>query len=122
MQIIQFVCTDEPTANELKARMTTIINLVSRLQYLADDPAYVTEPFTIAGWFSHLTTPGLYWVPWDAVYANLGDIGRALVDEMIVPFMVGQEFNQYPGIVLEIVDVEDLVAAEYAPAPEPVSL
>lgn len=117
MQIIQFNCPDPQAANQLKALMTGITNDISRLSYLANDPEYVTEPFSIDGWFEHLQTPGLYWTSWDAVYSALGDTGRSIADNMILPFMVGQEFAAFPGIVLEVVEVADPVAAGYVLAP-----
>ena len=113
MQIIQFTCPDSQAANQLKSLMTGIVNDISRLSFLADDPAYVTDPFSIEGWFEHLQTPGLYWTSWEAVYSSLGDTGRSIADNMILPFMVGQEFAAFPGIVLEVVDVADPVAAGY---------
>lgn len=118
MQIIQFTCPIPETASQLKALMTSIVNDISRLSFLANDPDYVTNPFGVEGWFEHLQTPGLYWTSWDAVYSALGDTGRSIADNMILPFMVGQEFAAFPGIVLEVVGVADPVAGGYTPEPE----
>lgn len=118
MKLIQFTCDNTELAQALKEKMTRIVNLLSRLNFLTNDPEYITSPFGTDGWYTHTVETNLHWSLWDAVYANLGDNGRELADEVIIDLIVGQEFNAYPGIILEIVDVENPYAAGYLTPPE----
>ena len=122
MKIIQFRCP-EPPAAQLRAVMVDQVNTWSRLQRLADDPEYVTAPFTVDDWHVHTTEADLHWTNWDAVYTALGDDGRAIADQLLgegpmqgilrhAPLVAA-----LPDVRLEIVDVADLVAAGYVAAP-----
>jgi len=53
MKIIQFRCPVDPPAEHLRQLMIGQINTWSRLQRLADDPEYVTQPFTLGQWNTH---------------------------------------------------------------------
>ena len=123
MKIIQFRCP-EPPAMQLRQVMVDQVNTWSRLQRLTDDPDYVTAPFTVGGWRVHTTDPDLNWTNWDAIYNALGDDGRAIADQLLgegpmqgilrhAPLVAA-----LPDVRLEIVEIEDLVAAGYVEAPD----
>ena len=122
MKIIQFRCP-EPPAMQLRQVMVDQVNTWSRLQRLTDDPDYVTAPFTVDGWRVHTTDPDHHWTNWDAIYSTLGDDGRAIADQLLgegpmqgilrhAPLVAA-----LPDVRLEIVEIEDLVAAGYVEAP-----
>jgi hypothetical protein len=124
MKILQFLCPQDPPAEQLKALMLAQVNAWSRLQRLANDPEYTTNPFGPEVWHEHTETEGLWWVNWDAIYSNLGDDGRFIADQMLgsqplqgilknAPLV-----NALPSTKIEIVEVADLVAAGYLPEPE----
>ena len=50
MKILQFLCPQDPPATQLKQLMVDQINTWSRLQWLTDDPAYTTAPFSADVW------------------------------------------------------------------------
>jgi len=115
-QVLQFNCSDINTVSQITTLMSDIANNLSRLSYLADESGYVTSPFNANDWLEHTQTAGLYWINWDAVYAALGDNGRHIADVMILPLMVGQAFSAFPGIILALENIADLIAAGYLPA------
>jgi hypothetical protein len=119
MKIIQFTCPDDEIATKLKELMVNQVNEWSRLKYLANDPEYVTSFWGPDIWQEHLETPNLWWTNYDAIYDNLGETGRNIADQMLgfgnwqgimrlVPLVI-----QMPDMLLQIVDIEDPVAAGY---------
>ena len=124
MKVIQFLCPDTTIANQLKALVLAQANKWSRLQYLAEDPEYITNPFDMDEWREHSQTSGLYWADYGKIYEHLGDHGRDIADQMF-----GFEPLQgilrhaplvllYPEMRLQIVDVQDQVAQGYLLNPE----
>jgi len=122
MKIIQFTCPDNEIATKLKELMTNQVNEWSRLKHLATDPDYVTSPWEVDIWQEHLETPQLWWTNYGAIYDNLGDTGRNIADQMLgfgdwqgimrlVPLV-----QQLPDMLVQIVDIEDPVAAGYLPS------
>jgi len=72
MKILQFLCPSNPPAEQLKQLMVDQINTWSRLQWLANDPEYTTQPFDLSVWREHTTTAGLWWLDYDSLRANRG--------------------------------------------------
>jgi len=124
MKILQFLCPLNPPAVQLKAIMLEQINTWSRLQRLASDPEYTTQPFDMSIWHEHTTTAGLWWIDYDSAYANIGDDGRKIADQMFKPGQLTGILTHAPLVAtmpdmkLQLVDVADPVAAGYLPAPE----
>lgn len=122
MKIVQFLCPADPPASQLKALMVSQVNTWSRLQRLASDPDYSTVPWDMSVWREHTTTPGLWWVDWDSIYAHLGDDGRAIADQMLGTgplqgiLRMAPLVSSLPDLRLQVVDVADPVAAGYLPA------
>ena len=126
MKILQFPCPTNPLAEQLKAIMLEQVNTWSRLQRLASDPEYTTQPFDMSIWHEHTVTAGLWWLDYDSVYANIGDDGRKIADQMFKPGLLTGILLHAPLVVampdikLQLVEVPDPVAAGYLPVPEPV--
>ena len=124
MKILQFLCPQDPPATQLKQLMVDQVNTWSRLQRLANDPDYTTAPFDASIWHEHTTTAGLWWLDYDTVYAHIGDDGRKIADQMLGTgplqgiLKMAPLVQVLPGTKLELVEVADLVAAGYLPAPE----
>lgn len=124
MKILQFLCPQDPPATQLKALMLDQVNTWSRLQRLSSDPEYSTAPFGPEIWREHTTTPGLWWMDYGSVYEHIGDDGRKIADQMLGTgalqgiLRLAPLVQALPGTKLELVDVEDLVAAGYLPEPE----
>lgn len=125
MKILQFLCPQDPPAEQLKQLMVDQINTWSRLQRLSNDPAYVTAPFSTEIWHEHTATEGLWWFDYDSVYAHIGDDGRKIADQLLGSgplqgiLLTSPLVQDLPGTQLKIVEVEDLVVAGYLPEPEP---
>ncbi len=124
MKILQFICPTDTLAQEVQRLMIDQFNTWSRLQRLAQDPGYVTQPFSTSQWRVHQTDPTLHWLDWDSVYANLGDDGRRVADQMLgTGPLQGNMLDDpvvpdMPETTFQIVDVADPVAEGYeAPAP-----
>ena len=119
MKILQFYCSNDPPATELKACITEQANIWSRLTRLALDPDYVTAVFSVDTWQEHTTRPGLWWVDYDSIHAALGDDGRTIANhligsEVIKGALQKAPFNNVsPESVLELVEIDDLIAAGY---------
>lgn len=128
MRILQFLCPQNPPAEQLKQLMVDQVNTWSRLQRLADDPEYTTAPFDVSIWHEHTTTPGLWWLDYDSVYANIGDDGRKIADQMLGTgalqgiLRLAPLVQQLPGTKLVLLDVADPVVAGYLPEPEAAEL
>ena len=124
MKIIQFKCPTDPPATQLKKLMIDQVNTWSRLQRLATDPAYGTEPFGMDQWRTHQTDASIHWADWDAIYANLGDDGRKIADQMLGTgplqgiLRMAPLVSTMPNLRLELLDIADPAAAGYMPAPE----
>jgi hypothetical protein len=117
MRVLKFTETDEAVAEPLRARMVEQINTWSRLAHLCHNPDYVTQPFPVSIWKEHTTIPGLWWIDYDALHANLGDDGRKIAD-----WFIGQIGE--PGLMagltdctLSLVEIDDLVWVGYLPTP-----
>lgn len=125
MKIIQFRCPVPEVVERLKVLMIEQVNTWSRLQRLADDPEYVTQPFNADQWRTHQTDPALHWADWDAIYSALGDDGRTIADQLLGTgplkgiLRTAPLVAALPDVRLEIVEVADIVAAGYAPAATP---
>jgi hypothetical protein len=123
MKILQFNCPLDPPASQLKALMLEQVNTWSRLSRLSSDPDYTTAPFGADVWKEHTTTPGLWWVDWGSIYEHLGNDGRAIADQLLgdKPFQgvlrLAPLVQALPNVRIQIVDVDDLVAAGYLPEP-----
>ena len=119
MKILQFYCPQDPPATELKECITEQANIWSRLTRLSSDPEYVTAAFSVDTWQEHTTRPGLWWVDYDAIHAALGDDGRKIANhligsEIIKGALQKAPFNNVsPESVLELVEIDDLIAAGY---------
>lgn len=124
MKLIQFRCPIPQVAAGLQQVMLEQVNTWSRLNWLPDDPNYVSQPFGMEQWSQHTTDPDLYWANWGAIYDNLGDDGRVIADRFFgdgplqgllrtVPLL-----PQFPSMLLEIVDVPNLVEAGYVSPPD----
>lgn len=124
MRILQFLCPQDPPAEQLKALMVDQVNTWSRLQRLSDDPEYTTAPFGPEIWREHTTTTGLWWLDYDSVYEHIGDDGRKIADQMLGTgalqgiLRLAPLVQALPGTKLQLVDVADPVAAGYLPEPE----
>jgi hypothetical protein len=117
MRILRFTETDAARAQALVTEMTAQINTWSRLQHLCDDPDYVTQPFDASIWREHTKIPGLWWLDYSSLHANLGDDGRKIADWFIG--VIGE-----PGLMagltdctLSLVEINDLVREGYLPTP-----
>ncbi len=126
MKIIQFSCAIPQVSDALKALMLQQVNAWSRLQHLSTDPAYVTEPFGVGTWHTHTTDPALHWANWDAIYGALGDDGRVIADQFLGDgpfqgFLLATDLLPVtaPGVRLQMVAVDDLVADGYIPPLDP---
>jgi hypothetical protein len=124
MKILQFLCPTKPLSGHLKVIMLEQINTWSRLQWLANDPEYTTAPFDLGIWHEHTITDGLWWLDYDSLYANIGEHGRKIADQMFgsepltgilthAPLVVAM-----PEMKLQMIEVADPVAAGYLPIPE----
>lgn len=126
MRILQFVCIHNPPADQLKQLMVDQLNTWSRLSWLTTDSEYVTAPYDTSIWNAHLTTPGLWWVDYDTLYEHIGDDGRKIADQMLGTgplqgiLRLAPLVAALPSTKLEMIEVQDLVAAGYLAAPEPV--
>jgi hypothetical protein len=125
MKIIQFILLHAETAEELKQRILHQANTWAGFNYLrVDDPDYTTDEFGMDEWHEHLETPGLYWADYGKIYAHLGDRGRQVADQMfgtdhpLQGILLNAPLSlDYPDSHLQIVEVDDPVAAGYLPAP-----
>lgn len=121
MKIIQFRCPVDPPASQLKLLMIEQVNVWSRLQRLASDTEYVTQPFSMDQWRIHTQDPHLYWADWDAIYNNLGDDGRRIADQFLGDkplqgiLRMAPLVAQLPDVRIQIIDVPDPVAVGYLP-------
>lgn len=95
------------------------VNTWSRLQRLASDPEYSTAPFGPEIWREHTITTGLWWLDYDSVYQHIGDDGRKIADQLLGSgplqgiLRLSPLVQALPGTRIEIVDVDDPVAAGY---------
>jgi hypothetical protein len=125
MKIIQFILLEAQTAEELKQRILHQANTWAGFNYLReDDPDYTTDPFGMDEWHEHLETPGLWWADYGKIYAHLGNRGREVADQMfgtdgpLQGILLHAPLSlDYPDARLQIVEVDDPVAAGYLPAP-----
>jgi hypothetical protein len=125
MKVIQFILLHAETAEELKQRILHQANTWAGFKYLReDDPDYSTDPFDMDEWHAHLETPGLWWADYGKIYAHLGDRGREVADQMfgtdgpLQGILLHAPLSlDYPDCRLQIVEVDDPVAAGYLPAP-----
>jgi hypothetical protein len=83
MRVIQFTCETDPPLSQLQGVALDLINLLSRIKWLASDPEYATAPFGPEQWHQHTQDPTLYWADWSSIYEHLGDDGRASADLLI---------------------------------------
>jgi hypothetical protein len=124
MRILQFLCPQDPPAEQLKQLMVDQINLWSRLQWLANDPEYITQPFDLSVWREHTVTAGLWWLDYDSVYANIGDDGRKIATQLLEPgpmggfLLLAPLVATMPDLKLQMIEVAEPIAAGYLPAPE----
>ena len=124
MKILQFLCPANPPSSQLKQLMVDQVNTWSRLQRLASDPEYTTDPFDVSIWREHTVTSGLWWLDYDSVYANIGDDGRKIAYQMFEPGLLTGILTHAPLVVampdmkLQLVEVPDPVAAGYLPVPK----
>jgi hypothetical protein len=124
MRVLQFLCPLNPPAEQLKQLMVDQINTWSRLRWLSTDPEYTTAPFDTSIWREHTTTEGLWWLDYDSTYAQIGDDGRKIADQMFEPGLLTGILLHAPLVVampdmkLQLVEVADPVAAGYLPEPE----
>ena len=125
MRVIQFICSHEETAEELKQRILHQANTWGGFNYLrVDDPDYTTSPWSMDEWHAHLETPGLWWADYGKIYEHLGDRGREVADQMfgtdepLQGILLHAPLSlDYPDARLQIVEVDDPVADGYLPAP-----
>jgi hypothetical protein len=124
MKILQFLCPTNPLSELLKAIILKQFNIWSRLQWLADDPEYTSQPFDMSIWREHTATEGLWWLDYDTIYANIGDDGRKIADQMFEPgpltgiLLHAPLVAAIPEMKLQMIEVPDPVAAGYLPEPE----
>jgi hypothetical protein len=124
MRVLQFLCPQDLPATQLKQLMIDQANTWSRLQRLSTDPEYTTAPFDTSIWREHTTTAGLWWFDYDNVYANIGDDGRKIADQMFGTgalqgiLRLAPLVQAHPGTKLELVEVSDPVSSGYLPKPE----
>ena len=111
MKILQFTCADVELANTLKTLMTDQVNEWARLQWLVNDPNYITDAFKTAGWLVKKGTTDTYWIHYDGLYAALGESGQHISDVMLGDgdfegVLLGKPLK--PGLpILEMVEVSD---------------
>jgi hypothetical protein len=119
MRILQFVCVPNPPAEQLKQLTVDQLNTWSRLRWLSTDPNYVTAPYDASIWQAHQTIPGLWWLDYDSLHTHVGDDGRVIADQMLGTgplqgiLRLAPLVQELPGTRLELVDVDDPVAAGY---------
>jgi hypothetical protein len=124
MRVLQFLCPLNPPAEQLKQLMVDQINTWSRLRWLSTDPEYTTAPFDTSIWREHITTEGLWWLDYDSTYAQIGDDGRKIADQMFEPgpltgiLLHAPLVVEMPEMKLQLVEVADPIAAGYLPEPE----
>jgi hypothetical protein len=124
MRVLQFLCPLNPPAEQLKQLMVDQINTWSRLQWLANDPEYTTQPFDLSVWREHTVTAGLWWLDYDSVYAHIGDDGRKIATQLLEPgpltgiVLLAPLVSTMPDLKLQMIEVLDPVAAGYLPEPE----
>jgi hypothetical protein len=118
MQIIQFRATTQDDMAAAVGAMLATVNGWSLLDFRArNDAEQVTQPWGPDVFSQHAEDPDLWWVDWDAIHAHLGEIGQQMA-----ALNIGTSDN--PGILIgsplgprrisiELVDVDDLVAAGY---------
>ena len=123
MSIIQFRAAEPDDIAAAVGAMLVTVNGWSLLDYRAkNDAEQVTQPWGPEAFRQHAEDPDLWWVDWDAIHAHLGEI----VQQMAA-LNIGASDN--PGIligcplgprriVIDLVDVDDLVAAGYVEAPD----
>ena len=117
MRVLRFTETDTARAQALVEEMTAQINTWSRLQHLCDDPDYVTEPFPVSIWKQHTITPGVRWLDYDSIFANLGDAGRNIADCFVGSVASPGYICRIHNCNLSLVDVADPVWEGYLPTP-----
>jgi hypothetical protein len=104
--------------------MVDQINTWSRLQWLANDPEYITQPFDLSVWREHTVTAGLWWLDYDSTYAQIGDDGRKIATQLLEPgpmtgiVLLAPLVAAMPDLRLQLIEVSDPVAAGYLPEPE----
>ena len=124
MRVLQFLCPLNPPAEQLKQLMVDQMNTWSRLQWLADDPEYITQPFDLGVWREHTVTAGLWWLDYDSVYGQIGDDGRKIATQLLEPgpmtgiVLLAPLVATMPDLKLQMIEVADPVAAGYLPEPE----
>ena len=124
MRVLQFLCPLNPPAEQLKQLMVDQINTWSRLQWLADDPEYITQPFDLSVWREHTVTAGLWWLDYDSIYAQIGDDGRKIATQLLEPgpmagnMLLAPLVETMPDLKLQMIEVADPIAAGYLPEPE----
>lgn len=117
MRVLKFTETDEAKSADLRFQMIDQINTWSRLQHLCDDPDYVTQPFQVSIWQPHTTLPGVWWLDFDMLYANLGDDGRKVADWAVGGVGELGVVPRLPDCNLTLIEVTDLVWEGYLPTP-----
>jgi hypothetical protein len=128
MRVLQFLCPSNPPAEQLKQLMVDQINTWSRLQWLANDPEYTTQPFGLSVWREHTVTAGLWWLDYDSIYAQIGDDGRKIATQFLEPgpmtgiVLLAPLVAAMPDIRLQMIEVADPIAAGYLPEPESTEL
>jgi hypothetical protein len=124
MRVLQFLCPLNPPAEQLKQLMVDQINTWSRLQWLANDPEYTTQPFDLSVWREHTVTAGLWWLDYDSIYAQIGDDGRKIATQLLEPgpmagnMLLAPLVETMPDLKLQMIEVADPIAAGYLPEPE----
>lgn len=120
--VLQFICSDAATASEIINLIIGQINEWSRLQWLTNNPEYITQPWDASIFQTKVSDATTYWINHDSIYANLGDSGRKIADLFIgtpsIPgLLIGEYFNIFPGIELQLISVADLVSSGYESPP-----
>ena len=118
MHILQFRATDQDDIQAAIGAMLVTVNGWSLLDYrVTHDPEQVTQPWGPEAFQQHTTEPELWWANWSQVYPHLGEIGCELADLNIgtpdnLGILIGSSLSARE-LTLELVDVDDLVAAGY---------
>jgi hypothetical protein len=118
MHILQFRATDPGDIQAAIGAMLVTVNGWSLLDFRArNDADQVTQPWGPDVFQQHTTEPDLWWANWSQVYPHLGEIGRSLADLNIATsdnpgILIGSPLGPR-RISIELVDVDDLVAAGY---------
>ena len=125
MRIIEFECYTPEIAFVLKAIMTFQLNQWSRLSYLVTDEEYQTDMFDESIWKVHTQNENLYWANYDEIFSNLGFSGQQIATQLLEPgvftgvLLQRQLLPSYaPETVLELKNIEDLVAEGYMVEPD----